>query len=154
MTLKLVGVTPADAARTKAQRAEQMTARVNALRDAKINGGVVHEAVTYQSDARSRENILGVGLSAALALLLAKVDPASLRWSDGNRDFEFIAADNNRVKMTAPQAASLYRRSAKYKSDLMLHARALKDRIATAAKSGTHADLDAIEAEMETGWPA
>ena len=136
------------------QRKAALTARVNEVRDARINGGFEHDGHTFQSAPSDRENIVGLAFAASGS----PMTPGDLRWFNPDADFKFITADNQLVAMDAPAVVALYARGMGFKAAVTYFARAYKDAILAAADHGV---LDVMEAGIEsgevgpfTGWPA
>lgn len=80
----------------------------------------------FQADQNSISRIDSVA-AVALQALLSGVDQNSYRWYDTDKDFEWIASDNSRVRMTAGEFLEFSRAIAVRNSNLVLAARALKD---------------------------
>lgn len=113
-------------------------------RDARIDGGFTFGAHTYQSRPSDRENVMGAA-QLALAYLGAGGDPLSLRWSNPDADFVWIAADNQTVPMTADDVVALLQAGVAFKSALTFYARAMKDAVIAAE--------DPSSVEWREGWP-
>lgn len=120
---------------------------VSAKRDAVIESGFVFDGVLYQSRDRDQLRIAATAQLAA-AYIAQGQNLSSLRWADANNDFTWIAADNTKVLMTAPQmysfalAAMVFVRSCVYVGD------AKKTAIGAAT---THEELAAVD--INSGWP-
>lgn len=80
----------------------------------------------FDFDATSRVDIAGAGI-LAFAAIVSGAQPGDLRWSDPDEDFAWIARDNSRVPMDAQTCFAFGQAAAKWRSDLIFKARALKD---------------------------
>lgn len=137
---------------TLEDRKAGVCARIDARRDALIDGGFTHtvDAVeyTFQSRQSDRENILGLALAAQMAIAQgAQAD--DLEWLTPETDFNYITADNTLAPMDAFEVLALYQRGLSFKAGQTFYARGLKDAALAAADD---AALDAID--IEAGWPA
>lgn len=99
---------------------------VNIERDRRINLGVLHNGKVFQSDAVSKQRLLGVVVQATLAIMNG-AQANDLRWSDPNNDFTYISADNTAVPFDAPGIIALGQAVAAHERNLIYKARALKD---------------------------
>lgn len=70
------------------------TIDVDVERDRRIELGFVYDGVLYQARPKDRENIMGAA-TAALTAIVAGAQPGDYRWHGGDKDFEWIAADNS-----------------------------------------------------------
>ncbi|WP_431482120.1 hypothetical protein [Pseudomonas gorinensis] len=100
--------------------------QVDAERDRRIDAGVTFDGVLYQSTTTDRENIAGAAQMAFMAVV-AGVQPGDLRWSNPDKDFAWICAENTLVPMDAQTVVELGRAAALRKSELIYASRALKD---------------------------
>lgn len=80
----------------------------------------------FQSHADARENIAGA-LSLSGLAVVAGAQVGDLRWANPDVDFEWIAADNSRVKMDAQTCMAFCQAAIAYKSALTFAGRTLKD---------------------------
>jgi len=80
----------------------------------------------YQFDPESKSNVAGAG-TLALAAIINGAQPGNLRWADANRDFTWLAADNTSVSMDAQTTFAFAQAAAKWVSDHIYAARAIKD---------------------------
>lgn len=101
-------------------------AMVDAERDRRMDAGIVFEGVQFQSKANDRENITGAALLATMAMMKGAA-AGNLKWSDPERDFVWIAADNSTVTMDAPTVAEFGQAAAARKQALIYAGRELKD---------------------------
>jgi hypothetical protein len=100
---------------------------VNAERDRRIGGGFIYNGTEFQSDANSRENIVGAqGISLA-AMISDPTGSSGLRWEDPDVDFSWISASNTEVTMTAAQCQAFCLAAMEYKKALIKAARILKN---------------------------
>ena len=101
-------------------------AQVDAERDRRIAAGFVFNEVLFQTERQAdRENILGAAY-ASLAAIVGGAQPGDLRWSDPDRDFFWIAADNSRVPMDAQTTQSFTMGAMSYKTKLIVACSNLK----------------------------
>jgi hypothetical protein len=78
------------------------SAQVDAERDRRINNGLIFQGFVYQTEPDARENIAGASQAAFGAIMLNGAQAGDYRWSDPNKDFEWISTNNTRVPMDAP----------------------------------------------------
>lgn len=101
---------------------------VNRERDRRIEGGFVWNGKRYDTDADSAANIAGAMTMASVAITMGK-QPGDLRWSDPDRDFGWIAADNTITAMDAQTCLAFAMAAADFKADMIFAARRLKDAV-------------------------
>jgi hypothetical protein len=102
-------------------------ADVNRERDRRIGAGFAFSGKLYQS---REKDIARINSQAALAAVVVDAFPeGDLRWSDPNKDFVFISADNSRVPMDAATMVALGRAASVWGSSVTLAARSIKDRM-------------------------
>lgn len=132
----------------------ELIARVNATRDARIDGTFEHQGHRYQCGPLDRENIQALARKAREAQA-AGAEPGDLRWFElvgggdllPDQDFAWIAADNSLVPMDAWGPPALEDRWLIFKMAQTLYGRALKDALA-AAPEGDRAAIYAAAV-----WP-
>lgn len=114
---------------------------VDAERDRRIDAGMDFGAARFQTRAGDRENIAGAA-QVALAAIVSGAQPGDLRWSDPDKDFTWITADNSLVAMDAQAMLAFGKAAAARKQSLIFAARAIKD-------------MEAIPADYtaDTYWP-
>lgn len=100
--------------------------QVDMERDRRVAGGFEFSGVRYQSRQGDRENIAGASV-AALAAMMAGVQPGNLRWHGGASDFAWIAEDNSLTPMDAQTMFVFGQAAMAHKQRLIFAARALKD---------------------------
>ena len=131
--------------------AEHKTAaqeQCNTKRDQCIDEGFMFEGVHYQTRSTDRENISGAALLATQVKMAGGGADGDYRWQDANNDFEWIATDNNVVKMDAPTTIAFGQSAAAYKQALITFSRGVKNQIAAAQT------LEEIQQIMEGAtWP-
>jgi len=74
----------------------------------------------------SRVDIAGAG-TLALAAIINGAQPANLKWAEPNADFRWIARDNASVPMDAQTTFAFAQAAARWRSDHIFAARAIKD---------------------------
>ncbi len=74
----------------------------------------------------SRIDIAGAG-SLAQGAIMAGAQPGDLRWADPDTDFRWVAEDNSSVSMDAQTCFAFAQAGARWRSDHIHAARALKD---------------------------
>jgi len=110
---------------------------VNMERDHRINNGFVYDGNEFQTDASSRENIIGAqGLSLG-AIIADPQGAAGLRWADPDVDFSWTDAVNNEILMTASECQAFCQAAMQYKTEIIKSARVIKD---TSPTPGDYAD--------------
>lgn len=107
-------------------KADILREKVNVERDRRLNLGVMFNGKLFQSDAVSKQRLLGVSLQATLAIING-AQANDLRWADPNNDFTYISADNTAVALDAPDTIALGQAVAAYEKLIVYKARALKD---------------------------
>lgn len=123
---------------------------LNSERDALIEGGFTHvvrgTSYTFQSRQSDRENLATMGMQAQLAKA-GGAQSGNYRWhlsdpqAEGATDFEWITANNERVKLDAPEMVALFQAGIAFKSAKTFYARDLKTSILTA---GSHASVNLL----------
>jgi len=98
---------------------------VNAERDRRLRS-FSFAGKAFQFDADSKSNVAGAG-TLALAAIINGAQPGNLRWADANRDFTWLASDNTVVTMDAQTTFAFAQAAAKWVSDHIYAARAIKD---------------------------
>jgi hypothetical protein len=86
----------------------------------------VYKGERFQFDERSQAAILAAGTMAQIAIV-AGADEGDLRWSDPDRDFTWIDADNKQHPMCAHQTLAFLQAAMVYKEAVAVAARNLKD---------------------------
>lgn len=124
---------------------DDLTARVDAERDRRIDGGFTFIGHIFQSRPSDRENVMGAA-QLAIAAIGQGAQPGDLRWADPESDFVWITADNAPVPLDAHTTVAMFQAGIAFKSGLTFHARALKDAIIAAA--------DPASIDIMDGWPA
>lgn len=99
---------------------------VDTERDRRIDAGFEFEGVRYQSRPGDRENIAGKSLEAFMAIV-SGAQPGDLRWSNPERDFAWIAADNSLVPMDAQTVMAFGKAASAHKETHVFAARQLKE---------------------------
>lgn len=123
---------------------EEFGVLVNAMRDARISGGMTYLNKRFQTRATDRENIVGMADLARDAIAAGAL-PDDYRWLDPDEDFEWILEDNTTLKMDAHQVVGLKMRGIAFKSATTRHAFGLK------RDAETLGDLRSYD--LKTGWP-
>lgn len=82
----------------------------------------------YQLRPGDIQNITGAALAATLAIMNG-AQPGNLRWSDPDKDFEWIATNNNTVAMDAQTVVEFANAAMAWRSRLIFIARSIKDRL-------------------------
>lgn len=101
-------------------------ADVDVERDRRMAAGVEFKGSLFQSRPSDHENIIGAAQLAFMAVA-SGAKQGNLRWSDPNRDFTWIAADNSLVPMDAPAVVELGKAVIARKQSLIHAGRQLKD---------------------------
>ncbi|QSY98663.1 DUF4376 domain-containing protein (plasmid) [Rhizobium bangladeshense] len=101
-------------------------AQVDAERNRRIDQGFFFQGVQYQSDNDARENIAGAAQAAFGAMVLGGAGAGNLRWSDPDKDFQWIATDNQRISMDAPTMYAFGLAAMSHKSSHIFAANDLK----------------------------
>ncbi|HVJ54881.1 MAG TPA: DUF4376 domain-containing protein [Aliidongia sp.] len=110
--------------------------------DAIIAAGFFYQGKSFQIDPASQAN-----MAAAGAMALGSItNPASNPWPAA---FDWIAVDNSRVPMTAPQTYAFTYAAGGYVSACILYHRSLKDQILAATSAAAAQAID-----VTAGWPA
>ncbi|MNL12687.1 hypothetical protein D3C87_1335600 [compost metagenome] len=99
---------------------------VDAERDRRIAAGFVFNGTVYQTRPEDRENIAGAA-TAALAAMVNGAQPGDFRWHGGDRDFEWIAADNTTHPLDAQSTFAMGQAAMAHKQVHIFAARTLKD---------------------------
>ncbi|KAB1086492.1 DUF4376 domain-containing protein [Neorhizobium galegae] len=99
---------------------------VDAERDRRIAAGFTVAGVFFQSRSDDRENISGAS-TAALGAMMAGALQGDFRWTGGDVDFTWIAADNSEVPLDAQGMFSLGTTAMAHKESHIRAARVLKD---------------------------
>jgi hypothetical protein len=86
----------------------------------------VFEGTTYGFDEVSKGDIAGAG-TLALAAIVQGAQPGDVQWAAPGQDFEWIAADNTKVKMDAQTTLSFATAAARWRAGHVYAARTLKD---------------------------
>lgn len=123
---------------------EELASSVDAMRDARIDGGFEWNGSRFQSRPSDRENVMGAA-TLAMAYMAGGGDPESLRWANPEADFVWITADNSVVPMTAEATVALFQAGVAFKSALTFYARGLKDALIAAEDPST--------VNINDGWP-
>ena len=100
-------------------------AEVDTERDRRISAGFVFQGNHYQSRPDDRENIMGAGLSAFIAIS-SGVQPGDLRWHGKPEDFGWITTDNTVVPMDAFTVLQFAQTAQEHKAYLIFKGRGLK----------------------------
>ncbi|WP_460231444.1 DUF4376 domain-containing protein [Agrobacterium radiobacter] len=115
------------------------TGMVDAERDRRIAAGFVFNGTVYQTRPEDRENIAGAA-TAALAAIVSGAQPDDFRWHGGDRDFEWIAADNTTHPLDAQSTFAMGQAAMAHKQAHIFAARALKDMEPIPADFATNPD--------------
>jgi hypothetical protein len=116
---------------------------INAARDRRIDSGIIFNGVLFQTRPEDRENIQGAYSRAQSAILIDGAQPGDFTWHGGPGDFEWIAADDSRVKMDAQTMMAFGEAVLDHKSAHIFAANAIK------AMDPVPSDFDGIVAL----WP-
>lgn len=101
--------------------------QVDQERDRRVAMGFVYNGKAFETNSQSQMNdILGKMTDSMAAILIDRVDPASLKWSDPDHDFYWSAADGSLVPMTAPECLEFTRAAVRRKEQLVAAGLALK----------------------------
>lgn len=100
--------------------------QVDIERDRRIDAGFTLNGVVYQSRPEDRENIAGAA-TAAFAAIVGGAQPGDFRWHGGEKDFEWIAADNSTHPLDAQSTFALGQTAMAHKEAHIFAARTLKD---------------------------
>lgn len=98
---------------------------VDAERDKRIAAGFIFQGKQYQSRPDDMLTISGAAQMAFMAVVAGSPE-GNLRWANPDADFEWIAADNTRVKMDAQTVVALGTTAANHKSYLVFKGNDLK----------------------------
>jgi hypothetical protein len=99
---------------------------VNIARDRRIDAGIVFNGVLFQTRREDRENIQGAYSRAQSAILIEGAQPGDHTWHGGSGDFEWIAADDSRVRMDAQTMMAFGEAVLDHKSALIFAANNIK----------------------------
>jgi hypothetical protein len=99
---------------------------INAARDRRIDAGITFNGVLFQTRPEDRENIQGAYSRAQSAILIDGAQPGDFTWHGGPGDFEWIAADDSRVKMDAQTMMAFGEAVLDHKSAHIFAANAIK----------------------------
>lgn len=102
------------------------SADVNSARDRRIDAGVTFNGVLFQTRPEDRENIQGAYSRAQSAILIHGAQPGDFTWHGGPGDFEWIAANDSRVKMDAQTMMAFGEAVLDHKSAHIFAANAIK----------------------------
>lgn len=119
-------------------------ARIDKIRDNRIDSGFSWNGMRFQSRPSDRENIMGAS-ALAMAYIGAGGSPDETKWADPESDFEWILEDNGRTVLSAGAMVALFQAGVAFKSAQTFYARALKDALSEADDPST---VDIIN-----GWP-
>lgn len=100
--------------------------QVDAERDRRIADGIVFEGVEYQTRPQDRTNLSDAALAARDAVADGFTE-GDYRWETAGKDFEWIAADNTRVRMDAPTVLRFANAMISHKRERIFAARTIKD---------------------------
>ncbi|QFT70684.1 hypothetical protein FIU93_28125 [Labrenzia sp. THAF35] len=117
--------------------------QINAARDRRIDAGITFNGVLFQTRPEDRENIQGAYSRAQSAILIDGAQPGDFTWHGGLGDFEWIAANDSRVKMDAQTMMAFGEAVLDHKSAHIFAANAIK------AMDPVPSDFDEIAAL----WP-
>jgi len=106
------------------------TDAVDAERNRRIGLGFKFGGKTFQVNV---PNITGA-LASATAASLNGAEDGDLRWSDPNKDFEWIAMDNTYLKMDARTTMTFGQVGLAFNSAMMTAGRAIKNRVLAGEK--------------------
>ena len=101
-------------------------AEINAERDLRLDAGFRFQGQIYDSDDKALAAIAAFG-GLAQAAIAAGADPGDYRWSDTDRDFEWVTSDNQLVKLDAHQVLALSMAAIAHKQRVITAARRLKN---------------------------
>ncbi len=108
-------------------QAFDVRAAVDAERDRRVRLGFEFEGKHYQTRNQSdRENILAIK-SDALAAVLMGAKVGDYRWANAEKDFFWIAGDNERVLMDAQTALAFGQAATQRKNQLIVAGSDLKE---------------------------
>ena len=99
---------------------------INAARDRRIDAGITFNGVLFQTRPEDRENIQGAYSRAQSAILIDGAQPGDFTWHGGPSDFEWIAANDSRVKMDAQTMMAFGEAVLDHKSAHIFAANAIK----------------------------
>lgn len=99
---------------------------INAARDRRIDAGITFNGVLFQTRPEDRENIQGAYSRAQSAILIDGAQPGDFTWHGGPGDFEWIAANDSRVKMDAQTMMAFGEAVLDHKSAHIFAANAIK----------------------------
>jgi len=119
------------------QTIEALHQQINMFRDSYINAGVVYKGHLFDSDARARENIMGMSNAITVGVQL----PADFTWRSHN---------NEDVPMTAPELIDFGIRMMMFVSKNYGVSWYHKD---TLTNLGSTNQLDYINYNFTVGWP-
>lgn len=110
----------------KAARYRLLSDAINTERDRRIEAGFRFLGKPFDFDPDSVANITGAGATAGIAVAMGAV-AGDLRWADPDREFTWLAADNDLIPMDAPTCFSFARAAMRHKQAHIFAARAIKD---------------------------
>lgn len=102
---------------------------INAERDRRLGLGITFAGHPYQTDEISRQRINTSRISA-MAAIMGGAQPGDLRWPGVDKDFFWIAADDERVPMDAQTMVAFGNAVAAREGLLIVAGNDLKQRIA------------------------
>ncbi len=127
---------------------QNLLARVNQIRDQKLNGGIVWNGEAYQTDEANRLNLVGAMVSAQAALQAARFSLPEGETLVLSRDFIWRTMDNKDIPMTAEEIAALGNAVNKHVSDCYRAAWSHKERIKSISSI-----YEAVSHDLNSGWP-
>lgn len=104
----------------------EIKALVNAERDRRIKSGFVHRGTLFQNTPADQKRIADAR-ATALAAIINGAEPGDKKWTGQAAAFAWIAADNSLVTMDAQETLAFGEAAARWESDHVFAARALKD---------------------------
>lgn len=107
---------------------EQQKGKVTAERDRRLETGFFWNGTRFDARPEDKTRIAGAA-QLAFMYLTAGGDPAAVDWNEPGtgEPFSWIAQDNSRVNMTAPEVIDFAKAAAKWERKNIDAARALKD---------------------------
>lgn len=111
-------------------RREVMRNRVHAIREEKLNNGIIFNGVNYDSTSETKQRITGAVLSVVL---------------DQTFQTDWITADNTTVTLNGEDIIRLGKAFAEHESQIIMFARGLKDSIMSSDEPETF--------DIYEGWP-
>lgn len=101
---------------------------INAERDRRTASGFMFKGLLFQSRIEDQKRINGAGTLAAIAVMNGS-QAGDFRWHNGASDFVWISADNRLVRMDAFDVIAFGQAAARWESEHVFAARALKDMV-------------------------